>query len=307
MTGHGDRGCSDGRAGSVLIFTLWILVCLTLMSLGLSHRVRLEAKATTYTRANIEAFYLAETALYTKLGELATPRRRGRQQDNAQTPQSARKRKPKAGEEEVEIRCVAASEEGKININRAPEDLLRRLKFVKGSVFTAIMKRRRGEDMKEGTKDDESFRLPEELLMEAKIDPEDWYGGKRGKPGIRDLITVYGEGRIDLNSAPLEVLAAIPGVSRRVAQDIVAYREGPDMVEGTADDWRWKSVSALKEAFQLSNADVAPFEEYCSFESNFYGVTVAARKKSSRATARISAVARVEDGKFEVVSWREDY
>jgi len=306
MIGHGDRGGSDGRAGSVLIFTLWILVCLTLMSLGLSHRVRLEVKATTYTRANIEAFYLAETALYTKLGELAKPRRQGRQRDNAQTSQRTRKRKPKAREDEVEIRCVAASEEGKININRAPEDLLRRVKFIKGSVFSAIMRRRRGEDMKEGTKDDESFRLPEELLVEAKIDPEDWYGGKRGKPGIRDLITVYGEGRIDLNSAPLEVLAAIPGARRRVAQDIVAYREGPDMMEGTADDRRWKSIRALKDVFQLSDIDIAPFEKYCSLESNFYGVTVAARKKSSRATARISAVARVQDGKFELLSWREN-
>lgn len=306
MIGHGDRGGSDGRAGSVLIFTLWILVCLTLMSLGLSHRVRLEAKATTYTRANIEAFYLAETALYTKLGELAKPRRQSRQRDNAQTPQRTRKRKPKAGEDEVEIRCVAASEEGKININRAPEDLLRRVKFIKGSMFSAIMRRRRGEDMKEGTKDDESFRLPEELLVEAKIDPEDWYGGKRGKPGIRDLITVYGEGRIDLNSAPLEVLAAIPGARRRVAQDIVAYREGPDMMEGTADDRRWKSVRALKDVFQLSDIDIAPFEKYCSLESSFYGITVAARKKSSRATVRISAVARVQDGKFELLSWREN-
>ena len=336
MTTHGDRRGSSRTAGSVLIFTLWILVCLSLMSLGFGHRVRLETKATAYTRANVEAFYLAEIALYDRLIEVAEAtsgggqrdrrrdgqrgrqpdRQRGRQpdwqrgtqRDRQRNGQPARRagRRRTGQEEDVEIRCKVVSEEGKININRAPEDLLRDVKPLRGKVMAAITRRLRGNDREAGTEDDEPFRLAEELLLAAKIDEKDWYGKKEGEPGIRDLVTVYGGGRIDLNKASLDVLQAIPRVKRRVAEDIVAYRAGLDGQDGTDDDQRWKSVQELKRFLDLSDGDAAPFEKYCKFESHFYTVTAAARKTGSRATARISAVARVQDGKFEILSWRED-
>jgi hypothetical protein len=172
--------------------------------------------------------------------------------------------------------------------------------------MAAITRRLRGNDREAGTEDDEPFRLAEELLLAAKIKEKDWYGKKEGEPGIRDLITVYGAGRIDLNRAPLDVLKAIPRVKRRVAEDIFAFRVGPDGVDGTDDDRRWQSVRELKKFLDLSDGEVAPFEEYCKFKSHFFNVTVAARKTGSRATARISAVARVQDAKFQILSWRED-
>jgi hypothetical protein len=302
------------------------------MSLGLGHRVRLEAKATAYTRANVEAFYLAESALYDKLMEVAEANSGDRQRDRQRDGQRGRQRgglrgrqrdwqrdwqrdsqparragrRQRGQEGETEIRCEVVSEEGKININRAPEDLLRNVKPLRGKVMAAITRRLRGNDREVGTEDDEPFRLAEELLLAAKIDEKDWYGKKEGEPGIRDLVTVYGGGRIDVNKAPLDVLEAIPRVKRRVAEDIVAYRTGLDGQDGTDDDQRWQSVRELKRFLDLSDGDVAPFEKYCTFKSHFYTVTVAARKTGSRATARISAVARVQDGKFEILSWRED-
>ena len=298
MTVHDDRKF-ESITGSILIFTLWILVCLSLMSLGLGHRVRLETKATTYTVANTEAFYIAETALYAKLIELASL---GESNDDARPRKSAGKKPQK---EEAVIRYEVISEEGKVNINRTPEDLIKRVKFLKGNTVWMIMNRRRSEDMKPDTGDRGLFLLPEELLVEAKIDPEDWYGREKGKPGIRDLITVYGTGLIDVNSAPLEVLEAIPGVSSGVVENIIVFRAGPDGKQGSRDDRKWRTVGQLKESLELSSSDVGPIGKYCRFGSEFYTVTVTARKKGSRATARISVVARIEDNEFEVVSWRE--
>jgi Tfp pilus assembly protein PilX len=83
--------------GSILIFTLWVLVCLTLISLGFGHRVRLETKATGYTVANAQAFYKAESALYEKALELIAEREK-------EDAEPARTDESDDGEQEWDVR-----------------------------------------------------------------------------------------------------------------------------------------------------------------------------------------------------------
>ena len=287
-----------GTRGSILVFTLWILVCLTLISLGFGHRVRLETKAAGYTVANTQAFYKAESALYEKAIELIG----GRGTDGAEAAQN---NGVEDGGDEWDVRCEAVPEEGKVNVNLAPEDMIRNLKPIKGGIGRAILRKRLGDDLKRGGDDDVTFRLPEELLIVEEIDPEEWYGEKEGEPGIRDLFTVYGDGKIDLNSALPEIIEAIPGIDRRVAADIVAFRTGPDGTFGTKDDHTWKSFKEFKASLKLSEDKLAPITKYCKIGSDFYTITVAASKSGSRATARIAAVIRIGGDDFSVVSWRE--
>jgi len=284
--------------GSILIFTLWILVCLTLISLGFGHRVRLETKATGYTVANTQAFYKAESALYEKAIELIG----GGGADGAEAAQNG---EVEDDGEEWDVRCEAVAEEGRLNVNLAPEDMIRNLEPIRGGIARAILRKRLGDDLKAGGGDDVTFRLLEELLIVEEIDPEKWYGEKEDEPGMRDLFTVYGDGKIDLNSALPEVIEAIPGIDRRVAADIVAFRAGPDGTLGTNDDYRWKSLQKFKESLELSEDKLAPITKYCKVGSEFYTVTVAASKGGSRATARIAAVIRIGGDDFRVVSWRE--
>jgi hypothetical protein len=287
--------------GSILIFTLWILVCLSLISLGFGYRVRLETKATTYTVANSGAFYIAEKALYDKIIELMGYR----EPEGAQSSGGAGQN---SGEEQEDVRSEVLAEEGKVNVNSAPEDVIENLKPIRGTIARTILRMRLGEDSKRGTGDEMVFRLPEELLAikEMDIDTEEWYGEKADEPGIKDLLTVYGDGRIDITSAPPEVIEAIPHVTRRLADEIVTFRAGPDGTLGTDDDRKWKSSGEMKTSLDLSRDELAPFEKYCKFGSDYYRVTVVARKGGTNATARISAVVRVGGDGFTIVSWRED-
>ena len=57
---------------------------------------------------------------------------------------------------------------------------------------------------------------------------------------IKDYITVYTDGKININTAPKEVLTAViddgKGTYERLVTDIVNWRNGDDGVEGTSDD-----------------------------------------------------------------------
>lgn len=55
--------------------------------------------------------------------------------------------------------------------------------------------------------------------------PADKEKGRRAAPGLRGLLTLYGDGKIDVNHAPVEVLRGLsPRVDAELAQAIVAAR-----------------------------------------------------------------------------------
>jgi len=296
---RGETRCT-AAAGSVLIFTLWVLVCLTVISLGFAHRVRLETKATAYTVANIRSFYRAESALYEKAVELIEYGEEGK--DEAE-PEDGRKDAEKEGDL---VRCEVIPEEGKLNVNLAPQQLIENLKPVRGSLAREIIRRRLGDDLVDRTEDDAPFRLPEELLVLEEMKPEMWYGEEEGETAIRDLLTVYGDGLIDINAAPVEVVEAIPGVDPRLAERIVVLRAGADGALGTDDDRKWKSFEEMRADLKVSADKLSPFNRYCKLKSEYYTIRVVASESGSRATARIAAVMRIARDRFEVVSWRED-
>jgi len=305
MTVRGGRN-SAGASGSVLIFTLWVLVCLTVISLGYAYRVRLETKATAYTVANIRSFYKAETALYEKAIELIQYRKEGEVELPDDKGGEGRKERQEEEGGEDEVRCEVIPEEGKINVNLAPQQLIRNLKPLRGGLAREIISKRLGKDLKARTDDDTVFRLPEELLGLKEMKPEMWYGEEEGETGIRDLLTVYGDGRIDLNSAPAEVIEAIPDLDRNLAEKIVALRAGQDGTIGTKDDGKWETFEKMRASLKVSAEKMSSLTRYCKLGSDYYTIRVAASKGGSRATARIAAVLQISGDSFDVVSWRED-
>jgi general secretion pathway protein K len=66
--------------------------------------------------------------------------------------------------------------------------------------------------------------------------------------GLRDVFTTFSDGRINLNTADVNVLQCIPGVDAATAQAIIKTRAGPDGVDGTADDTPYRSAGDIQRA-----------------------------------------------------------
>lgn len=50
------------------------------------------------------------------------------------------------------------------------------------------------------------------------------------------MTTLYGDGRVNVNSAPAALIAAVLNIPLERAQELIRIREGADRLEGTADD-----------------------------------------------------------------------
>lgn len=61
---------------------------------------------------------------------------------------------------------------------------------------------------------------------------------------IKDFITIYGEGLININTAPKEVLLSL-GLKDSLVDKIISFRKGDDKIEGTSDDNFFKNVSEI--------------------------------------------------------------
>ena len=70
--------------------------------------------------------------------------------------------------------------------------------------------------------------------------------------GLEDVFTPFSSGKININTADLNVLQLIPGMDTDSAQAIMKFRAGPDGVEGTDDDTPFNSVA------QAAGAGVSP-------------------------------------------------
>lgn len=67
----------------------------------------------------------------------------------------------------------------------------------------------------------------EELLTVKGITKALYYGTE-DSPGLRDVLTVYGDGKININTAPKTVLRALsPDVTRGMAEQLDDYRRSP--------------------------------------------------------------------------------
>ncbi len=82
-----------------------------------------------------------------------------------------------------------------------------------------------------------SYEVLDELLLVKGMTPEIF-------SKVRPYVTVYGTGRVNMNTASREVLAAL-GFSAAGVDVIAKYRAGKDAADGTADDLFFTNVNSI--------------------------------------------------------------
>ena len=219
------RPLSNPR-GVVLITVLWILVGLSLVALTLAATVRTEATLAQASGEAEQAYFFARGALETVLYHLAYPDRDpGRQQ--ALFPYAGGMNHYRVSSRNLRCHLALMDEAGRLDLNRAAPEVLERLLRIVGAgplkaeALAAEVARGR------------PFRFVEELLQVPGFERELLYGRPRRQRdgrtvfqrGLMDFLTVYtASPRVNVNYAPLEVLAALPGMSRDEARSLVAAR-----------------------------------------------------------------------------------
>jgi general secretion pathway protein K len=107
---------------------------------------------------------------------------------------------------------------------------------------------------------------------------------------LKDVLTPFGTGKININTADETVLMLIPGMTTDTAENIIKYRAGPDGQEGTADDTPFQNPGMLNAA-GISPQAAQQISPYVTTKSSTFQVEV---------TAHVGELSR----EFVAVIWR---
>ena len=229
--------------------------------------------------------------------------------------------------EQLETRYGLVDEERKININKADAAVLGRLfKVVLGcdgaeaqDLAASIVDWRDSDSGSSsppyGAEDsyyrslqycydakDAEFEVLDELLLVKGVS-EDIFNM------IKDYITIYGNGKVNVNTAPKSVLLAL-GLSEYLAGEIISFRAGEDKVSGTADDNVFDTTSNMVVALtQYSRLDELQITELTSISGqalttkSYNFMIKATAKLDNRNNAALAICVASRDGK--VLYWQE--
>ena len=304
--------------GSILITALWVLAFLSVLSISLSTQASLQIQGAGRIQHRIQETQIAWGNL-----EEAIARIREENQQTSRSGLGPQGSGIRIAEDRFEIQ-----EEGKLSVNTAPASVLAALIMEVGGLSTtaaeevaeAIVDWRDPDDLPEpnGTESATYQQLEspypcrnaplgsvEELLLIRGVTYELYQK-------LKGYVTVWGEGKVSLNSASPEVLKAL-GMSQGLVDRILLYRQGPDGMPQTADDALFSSVGSFPSELQRT-VGLTPdqFSEASTFAASGL-VTVNSGLFEVRAFGQVPGNLRprreihsVVDSSGRILAWREE-
>ena len=228
-----SNSLSSDNHGVVLVTVLWIMVGLSLLALTLAATVRTEATLARASGEAEQAYFFARGALEAVLYRLAYPDPDPRKQQ-ALFPYAGGMNHYRLSSRRMRCHLALMDEAGKLDLNAAAPETLERLLGIVGAsppraetLAAAVVARRTPGPGRR------PFRFVEELLQVPGMGRELLYGRPRRQRdgrtvfqrGLMDFLTVYtAAGRVNVNYAAPEVLAALPGMDWEDARSLVAAR-----------------------------------------------------------------------------------
>ncbi len=268
--------CAPSRQdGSILIIVLWWLTILAILAVAVYAAVSPRISLADRLKDRATLHYLAEAAVQLARSTVKDDDTPGFDSLNeAWSNDEARFKEIQLGNARCSVgylvpgpeqdswqpRYGLMDEERRLNLNRvSDETLVRLLEQVAGLTsleakpLAAAIIDWRDKDDNPGTYGaegphyqrlsrpypckDAPFQVPEELLLVKGMTISIY-------SALRDYITVFGNGPVNINTADAVVLEAL-GLSAGMVNALLMYRAGPDGIPGTADDNVFENVGRI--------------------------------------------------------------
>lgn len=196
-------------SGAILFVAVGAIAVLSILALGAGSVVLQKLKLADTIENASTSFYLADSAIPLVDAFLAAD----------QAPQTVslydlRQRRISFGAEEAVLSL--SDEESKVNIDKVPKEILRRIGGLSGNEILL-------DEIVSG-----DFKVKEELLLLDEMSQEQY-------DGVKDFVTTFGAGAVNINTAGEEAFLAL-GMDDTLIEAIRKFRAGDDGEEATEDD-----------------------------------------------------------------------
>ena len=335
-----SRSAVDSR-GTILIISLWSLCLLTTFSVILGYQVRQKLTLVNRLDERDKLHFIAEAAIKKAAVELKKePEKTYDALKDTWSNNISAFKEIDIGDGKFSIlydyideqsgiqetRFGLLDEERKININKLDATVLRRLFHILGfdeiesqELAASIVDWRDSDSelsIPIGSAEDSYYRnltYPYEA-KDAEFEALDEILLVKGMTqdtfqNLKDYITIYGSGKVNINTASKPVLLAL-GLDDDIVDKILLFRAGEDGIAGTIDDNVFDAPSSivpkLSQSCHLSDSEVAQLsvvvDQYLVTNSDNFMVKAIAKLNNRKNTAELICVVN-RSGK--VLYWQE--
>jgi type II secretory pathway component PulK len=125
-----------------------------------------------------------------------------------------------------------------------------------------------------------------------------------GQTGLRDMLTTYSAGQVNINTASAQTLQVILGLDETQVAAILTRRDGADGLPGTDDDQPFRSASEILGSLGALDAKARQqIAGMLATSSQFFRIKSTGEVAGIRYT--IHAIVRRQGGTCLVASWTE--
>ncbi len=327
-----NRAKQGEEKGAILLVVLWVVLAMSLLAVSFSATIRTEVDAARYLVEQKQAYYMARAGMeYAVYEILRTQTFSGSAALGTGflggTPPPVMQGGLSLNLTGGGVDVAIIDESGKINVNAAPDFIIFNLLIMVGmnegaaaEVTDSILDWVDVDDMPRPFGSESDYYLmnnppyrtkngpisvPEELLLIKGITPEIFYGRKglspEGDPveyfGLKKYVTTYSTGAaININSAPVPVLASLPGLNYSSAMAIDQMRrEAP-----------FTNLVQLEQGIAGLSGESSSYLGI--IQSNVYTLNCTGRLDNSDVVSRIRAVVQVDPGSpkgYRILYWNE--
>jgi type II secretory pathway component PulK len=213
---------TDNSKGMALIIVLWISVILSGVAVAGSYLARIEMKQAYYPIKEMELVCAAMTGLEKVKIELA-------KDETAYDSFKSGWRSVFNKEfmvDDVTVLISIEDEESKANLNMIAGEQIKKIVSTNAVDLISYIKNKPLDCV------DEIYLV--KGFNEKDVEP------------LMKIVTVNTDGRININTAPIEVLMTLPRINYSLANAIVEQRAGKDHVQGTDDDWPYDNITQIE-------------------------------------------------------------
>ncbi len=121
--------------------------------------------------------------------------------------------------------------------------------------------------------------------------------------GLVDVLTVYGDGKVNLNTAPRLVLETLP-ITEQAVDQIIGYRMFDQSSSGSLDDHAFRSTDDIALLQGLTDADKDVLTQITKFSSHYYRVVIESLHLPTGLKHRLTLVVQHDGNNFGIILWQ---
>lgn len=296
----------------VLIVVVYIVAALSALAFALSLRSRAAMKSCVFLMEKIQQDEIAHAICVQARYMLSVDEKNV---DSLDETWAGRHRFIPADANGWQVDWRLIDESSKINVNLAYPDMLLRLKCLDEADVASILDWLDQDDVPnpDGAEDDYYLSLEPgynckngaidnlaELLLVKGISSQIYYGsntaGQENSIGLNNLLTIYSDGKININTASKAVLDAIPLLCDAAVDEIISRQ--------TSAAGKFSSMDDIEKNDNFTTTDKLALMQIAKFNSNHFQLQIKIRNEIQNFQSEYLAIIERQDTNTKILSWQ---